>query len=52
METLIRTPGRGVPWDRLVLLFLVQLVLRRLLGVIVGSSPVAALEVENAVLRH
>jgi transposase InsO family protein len=35
-----------------VLLFLVHLVLRRLLGVIVGSSPVAALEVENAVLRH
>jgi len=35
-----------------VLLFLVHLVLRRLLRVIVGSSPVAALEVENAVLRH
>jgi putative transposase len=35
-----------------VLLFLIHLVLRRLLCVIVGSSPVAALEVENAVLRH
>ena len=35
-----------------MLLFLVHLVLRRLLRVIVGSSPVAALEVENAVLRH
>ena len=35
-----------------MLLFLVQLVVRRLLRVIVGSSAVAALEVENAVLRH
>jgi putative transposase len=35
-----------------VLLFLVHLVLRRLLRVIVGSSAVAALEAENAVLRH
>jgi len=35
-----------------VLLFLIHLVVRRLLRVIVGSSAVAALEVENAVLRH
>ncbi len=36
----------------MVLLFLIHLVVRRLLRVIVGSSAVAALEVENAVLRH
>ena len=35
-----------------MLLFLIHLVVRRLLRVIVGSSAVAALEVENAVLRH
>ena len=35
-----------------MLFFLVHLVVRRLLRVIVGSSAVAALEVENAVLRH
>ena len=35
-----------------MLLFLVHLVVRRLLRVIVGSSAVAALGVENAVLRH
>jgi hypothetical protein len=35
-----------------VLLFLVFLLLRRLLRVFVGNSSVAALEVENAVLRH
>jgi putative transposase len=35
-----------------VLFFLVHLVVRRLLRVIVGSSAVAALQVENAVLRH
>jgi transposase InsO family protein len=35
-----------------VLFFLVHLVLRRLLRVFAGSSAVAALEVENAVLRH
>jgi putative transposase len=35
-----------------VLLFLVFLAMRRLLGVFAGSSSVAALELENAVLRH
>jgi putative transposase len=35
-----------------VLFFLVHLALRRLLRVFAGSSAVAALEVENAVLRH
>jgi transposase InsO family protein len=35
-----------------VLLFLVFLVMRRLLRVFAGSSSVAALELENAVLRH
>jgi putative transposase len=35
-----------------VLFFLVHLVVRRLLRVLAGSSTVAALEVENAVLRH
>jgi len=35
-----------------VLLFLVFLAMRRLLRVFAGSSSVAALEVENAVLRH
>jgi hypothetical protein len=34
-----------------VLFFAVHLTVRRLLRVIVGSSAVAALEVENAVLR-
>jgi transposase InsO family protein len=38
--------------DRLVLFFLVHLAMRRLFRVLVGSSSVAALEVENAVLRH
>jgi hypothetical protein len=33
-------------------LFLVSLALRRLARLIVGGSPVSALEVENAVLRH
>jgi putative transposase len=36
----------------LVLLFLVFLALRRVLRVFAGSSSVAALELENAVLRH
>src|SRR5881394_3607209 len=35
-----------------MLLFLVFVALRRLLRVFVGSSSVAALELENAVLRH
>jgi putative transposase len=35
-----------------VLFFLVHLVARRLLRAVVGSSSFAALEVENAVLRH
>lgn len=35
-----------------MLLFFVFLLLRRLLRVFAGSSSVAALEVENAVLRH
>jgi len=35
-----------------VLLFLVFLAIRRLLRVFAGSSSVAALELENAVLRH
>jgi putative transposase len=35
-----------------VLLFLVFLAMRRLLRVFAGRSSVAALEVENAVLRH
>ena len=35
-----------------MLLFLVFLALRRLLRVFAGNSSVAALEVENAVLRH
>ena len=35
-----------------MLFFLVHLAMRRLLRVFVGSSAVAALEVENAVLRH
>jgi putative transposase len=35
-----------------VLLFLVHVVVRRLLRVCAGSSTVATLEVENAVLRH
>src|SRR6266702_7067757 len=35
-----------------MLFFLVHLALRRLLRVFAGSSAVAALEVENAVLRH
>jgi len=35
-----------------VLFFLVHLAMRRLLRVFAGSSAVAALEVENAVLRH
>jgi len=35
-----------------VLFFLVHLAMRRLLRVFAGSSSVAALEVENAVLRH
>jgi putative transposase len=35
-----------------VFFFLVHLLMRRLLRVLVGSSAVAALEVENAVLRH
>jgi hypothetical protein len=35
-----------------VFFFLVHLVMRRLLRVLAGSSAVAALEVENAVLKH
>jgi poly-gamma-glutamate capsule biosynthesis protein CapA/YwtB (metallophosphatase superfamily) len=35
-----------------VFFFLVHLVMRRLLRVLAGNSAVAALEVENAVLRH
>src|SRR6266545_5030931 len=35
-----------------VLFFLVHLAMRRLFRVFAGSSSVAALEVENAVLRH
>jgi len=35
-----------------VFFFLVHVVLRRLLRLLLGSSAVAALEVENAVLRH
>jgi hypothetical protein len=35
-----------------VVFFLVHMVVRRLLRVMAGSSAVAALEVENAVLRH
>jgi transposase len=35
-----------------VIFFLVHLVVRRLVGVVVGGSAAAALEVENAVLRH
>jgi len=35
-----------------VFFFLVQVVLRRLLRLLLGSSAVAALELENAVLRH
>ena len=35
-----------------MLLFLVHLAMRRLLRVFAGRSPVVALEVENAVLRH
>jgi putative transposase len=35
-----------------VLFFLVHLAMRRLLRVFAGGSSVAALEVENAVLRH
>jgi putative transposase len=35
-----------------VLFFLLHLVLRRLLRLVVGSSAVAGLEAENAVLRH
>jgi hypothetical protein len=35
-----------------VLFFFVHLVARRLLRFVAGSSSIAALEVENAVLRH
>ncbi|MGH2841098.1 MAG: hypothetical protein ACRDKY_09775, partial [Solirubrobacteraceae bacterium] len=35
-----------------MLFFLVHLAMRRLLRLLVGGSPVAVLEVENAVLRH
>jgi hypothetical protein len=35
-----------------VLVFFVFLAMRRLVRVFAGSSSVAALEVENAVLRH
>ena len=35
-----------------MLFFLLHLTLRRLVRVFAGSSAVAALEVENAVLRH
>ncbi len=35
-----------------MLFFLVHLAMRRLVRVFAGSSAVAALEVENAVLRH
>jgi len=52
-ETLIRIRAESFrPYDRLVFFFLVDLVVRRLLRVLVGSSSVGALEVENAVLRH
>src|SRR6266568_8429196 len=40
------------PYDPLVLLFLVYVTVRGFLRVFGGGSSVAALEVENAVLRH
>src|SRR6266540_957376 len=40
------------PYDRLVFFFLIHLAVRRLLRVMARGSSVAALEVENAVLRH
>lgn len=40
------------PYHPPVLFFLVHLAARRLLRVLAGTSSVAALEMENAVLRH
>src|SRR6266496_3298373 len=45
-------PPAGGPYDPAVLFFLMHVAIRSFLRAFGGGSPVAALELENAVLRH